>query len=222
MAEPQNLYQLLKCAANGPQSSGITTFNTAGDQSQRSKFTSYKALFDEAEQKSFPIRGLINLNKNNIVLLHVDNHEDGIVWFWAIIAAAGVPCMSTPFSKDEAQRVKHLRSLSQLLNKPTIITGDHLLSEFEGLNQTPAQTLWSFTHIDQEHSNLGVIANITDETCHPALSKKSNDVGVLMLTSGSTGASVSIKCPSSFAPETLFNESENIFHDSYSSIKVEY
>jgi acyl-CoA synthetase (AMP-forming)/AMP-acid ligase II len=216
MAEAQNLYQLLKYAANGPKSSGITTCSVASDQSQSSKFTSYKALLDEAEQRSPSIRGLINLNKNNVILLHVDNHEDGIVWFWAIIAAGGVPCMSTPFSKDEAQRVKHLRWLSQLLNKPTIVTSDHLLSEFDGLNQTPQQTLWSFSHIDREHNNLAVIANITDAISNFALSKKSNDVGVLMLTSGSTGASVSIKSPSSFAPETLFHESGSMFHESYS------
>jgi acyl-CoA synthetase (AMP-forming)/AMP-acid ligase II len=215
MAEPQNLYQLLKYAANGSQSSGITTYTTTGDQSQSSKFTTYKSLLDKAEQRSSPIRGLINLNKNIVVLLHVDNHEDGIVWFWAIIAAGGVPCMSAPFSKDEVQRVKHLRSLSQLLNKPTIITSDHLLSEFDGLNQTPHQALWSFSHIDQKHNNLAVIANITDAISHPALLKKSNDVGVLMLTSGSTGASVSIKSSSSFAPETLFHGSGSMFHDCY-------
>jgi acyl-CoA synthetase (AMP-forming)/AMP-acid ligase II len=216
MAEPQNLYQLLKCAANGPKSSGITTYNTVSSQSQSSKFTSYKALLDEAEQRSPSIRSLINLNKNNVVLLHVDKHEDGIVWFWAIIAAGGVPCMSTPFSKDEAQRVKYLRSLSHLLNKPTIVTSDHLLSEFGELNQTPYQTLWSFSHIDREHNNLAAIANITDPISNLALSKKSNDVSVLMLTSGSTGVSVSMKPPSSVAPKTLFQESGNMFHDSYS------
>jgi acyl-CoA synthetase (AMP-forming)/AMP-acid ligase II len=222
MAEAQNLYQLLKYAANGPRSSGITTYGAASDQSQRSKFTSYKALLDEAERRSPSIRGLINLNKNNVILLHVDNYEDGIVWFWAIIAAGGVPCMSTPFSKDEDQRLKHLCSLSRLLNKPIIVTSDYLLSEFDGLNQTPHQTLWSFSHIDREHNNLAVIANITDEISNLALSKKSNDVGVLMLTSGSTGASVSIKSPFSFAPETPFHESVSMFHGSYSSIKAEY
>jgi acyl-CoA synthetase (AMP-forming)/AMP-acid ligase II len=222
MREPQNLYQLLKRAADGPQWSGITTYSTAGNQSQHSKFISYKALLDEAERRSAPMRGLINMNKNNVVLLHPDSHEDAIVWFWAIIAAGGVPCMSTPFSKDEIQRRKHLRYLSKLLNKPTIITADHLLSGFDGPNPTLHKTLWSFSHIDQKYNKLAVIANIAGEMRFPAILKDSDEVAVLMLTSGSTGEPVSMKSLPSFELETLFHESGVMFHSSYSFTKVAY
>ena len=54
----------------------------------------------------------------------------GIIWFWAIIAAGGIPCMSTPFSKDGTQRRKHIEFLLELLASPLIITTEELVSDF--------------------------------------------------------------------------------------------
>jgi len=57
----------------------------------------------------------LNADENPVVLLHVNDHLQGIIWFWAVIAAGGIPCMSTPFSKDGTQRRKQLNALLELL-----------------------------------------------------------------------------------------------------------
>ncbi|PVH79773.1 putative non-ribosomal peptide synthase-like protein [Cadophora sp. DSE1049] len=122
------------------------------------------------------------MNANKIVLLHVDTHLDGIHWFWTIVAAGGIPCLSSPFSKDDKHRIKHIKTLQELLNNPTIITSNKLAKQFKGVDNLQ---FWTFEKIDKCRGTLITHAE-TAPPC-PTSSIKGSDTAVLMLTSGSTG-----------------------------------
>ncbi len=47
------------------------------------------------------------LTKGSVILLHFDNHLDSIIWVWSVLYSGCLPAMSTPFSKDPQQRLKH-------------------------------------------------------------------------------------------------------------------
>ena len=83
----------------------------------------------------------LNADENPVVLLHVNDHLQGIIWFWAVIAAGGIPCMSTPFSKDGTQRRKQLNALLELLANPLIITTEELASEFADFDNLRLKTI---------------------------------------------------------------------------------
>lgn len=54
---------------------------------------------------------------------------------------------SSPFSKDDKHRVKHINMLQKLLNNPTIITSSQLVNEFEGTDDLQVGT---FERIDDQ------------------------------------------------------------------------
>jgi acyl-CoA synthetase (AMP-forming)/AMP-acid ligase II len=122
----------------------------------------------------------LNLDENPVVLLHVNDHLQGIIWFWAIIAAGGIPCMSTPFSKDGTQRAKHIESLLELLANPLIVTTEELVPEFAGWENLRLKTV-------EELRTTPTSRSKAKGTALKGYQKGSDEVAVLMLTSGSTG-----------------------------------
>jgi acyl-CoA synthetase (AMP-forming)/AMP-acid ligase II len=146
---------------------------------------SYNALSRTADERALHLLPHLNLKNNNIVLLHIDSHYVAIIYFWAIVAAGGIPCMSTPVSKDGLQRRKHLASVLKLLNNPLIITTQELAKDFADLGNIQLKTIEELeatpTHLlDSKLISLG------------GYKKSQNDVAVLMLTSGSTGNSKAV------------------------------
>lgn len=120
------------------------------------------------------------MNANKIVLLHAYSYLDGIHWFWTIVAAGGIPCLSSPFSKDDKHRVKHIKMLQELLNNPTIITSDKFANGFKGVDNLQ---LWAFEKIDKCRDTLLTYAAIAPPS--PTSNIKGSDIVVLMLTSRS-------------------------------------
>ncbi|KAG4436992.1 hypothetical protein IFR05_007530 [Cadophora sp. M221] len=199
MSTPQNLWQLLDRAVQDAPSNGITVYNPEGRKDYSTSFSiyedannttklTYSVLQQNTQQEAIAIRGLLQMKNNKIVLLHVDNHLDGLHWFWAIVAAGGIPCLSSPFSKDDKQRVKHINMLQKLLRHPTIITSNQLIHEFEG---TDDLQLWTFEQIDKSRDKL--VSHTSEVPLCPASDTKGSDTAVLMLTSGSTGHAKAVR-----------------------------
>src|SRR4051812_33067275 len=59
---------------------------SAYEKSGHSTKITYYELQQNTLQESIAIQGLLQMNANKIVLLHVDSHLDGIHWFWTIVA----------------------------------------------------------------------------------------------------------------------------------------
>jgi acyl-CoA synthetase (AMP-forming)/AMP-acid ligase II len=183
MATETLLHLLENAALQAPPGKGLVIYNT-GQTEEGPLVISYDKLLSMANENYSHLVHHFSSRENPVVLLHVDSHLDGVVWFWSILAAGGVPCISTPLSKDLAQRKKHLESLRKLLNNPLIITTDALLAEFAGLGNLRIKT------IDQlkvtptpTYFGAGVLGGYL---------KHGKDLAVLMLTSGSTGNSKAV------------------------------
>jgi acyl-CoA synthetase (AMP-forming)/AMP-acid ligase II len=139
---------------------------------------SYRHLYQDSLLRSHRLKLIAGFGKNPIVLLYVNNHLDSIKWFWAIVAAGAVPCPLPAFSKDPEKRRAHFQALQKLLNSPIIITTEALLPEFDdGLQNTLC------VHVAEriEVTEPPIPGHV------PGLHKKSHELAVLMLTSGSTG-----------------------------------
>jgi acyl-CoA synthetase (AMP-forming)/AMP-acid ligase II len=148
-------------------------------------FLSYERLSSMADERALHLLPYFCSKQNPIILLHVDSQFDGIVWFWSILAAGGVPCISQPLSKDLVQRKKHLKHLQKLLNNPLILTTDALLAEFAGLENARMKSIDQLKGFTTTHTNLD--GSILDSD-----KKGPDDLAVLMLTSGSTGNSKAV------------------------------
>ncbi|PMD43075.1 putative non-ribosomal peptide synthase-like protein [Hyaloscypha variabilis F] len=141
---------------------------------------SYNTLSRTADERALHLHSHFNIEENNIILLHMHDHYLSILYFWAIIAAGGIPCMSTQVSKDGVQREKRLASILKLLHNPLVITTDDLKTDFADLDNVRLVTLTELeatptSRLDNKGARLGGY-----QKCH-------DDVAVLMLTSGSTG-----------------------------------
>lgn len=182
MDPPETLMRLLEQAAYKAQRTGIRIYTgeSEEDMEKGPLALSYHKLWDLAEEGGAHLLSLFDIDDNPVILLHVNNHYDAILWFWTIVSAGGVPCMSTPLPNDVEQRKMHLKSVQKLLNNPLILTSDEIVSEFTCLGTARIKTV-------KEVMNTPKSGGILKGTC-----KSSTDVAILMLTSGSTGAAKAV------------------------------
>ncbi|KAI1080774.1 acetyl-CoA synthetase-like protein [Whalleya microplaca] len=110
----------------------------------------------------------------NIFSLYFSTHYENIRWFWAVLAAGGVPCILPPLVNDIRLRKDHIAHLVRLLDSPTILTTRELCSAFEHNSNVNILTIESLMVDNQP-------------TFEPPTSSIEDDLSVLMLTSGSTG-----------------------------------
>ncbi|KAI2464674.1 acetyl-CoA synthetase-like protein [Annulohypoxylon bovei var. microspora] len=147
---------------------------------------SYSTLYTQAECTSKKLASLTGFGRGRPVLLHLDDHWDAIVWFWAVVLAHGVPVMSPPLSNIEENRKKHLQGLSQLLESPICITRAYHVPLFENDKHTlqlySIETLEAEVKLKKAHDSHHTSANVT-----VAYTPDSGSLAALMLTSGSTG-----------------------------------
>ncbi|KAK7741959.1 hypothetical protein SLS62_010854 [Diatrype stigma] len=161
------------------------------------KQVSYAALYAQAKQNSQRLATIPGFACGDPVLLHFDDHQDAVVWFWAVVLAGGVPVMSPPLSNIEENRAKHLQGLSKLLESPICITTTGSLPLFAGGRHT--LQLYSAERLEAEDTGpkgaapYGYSAS-TLPTNHPSDDDDdSNQLAALMLTSGSTGNAKAVK-----------------------------
>lgn len=137
---------------------------------------SYKGLYTQAEQNSYLVRSLEGFKDGAPVLLHLDNHWDNILWFWATLLAGGLPVMSSPFSNAVEQRKRHIDNLSTLLDTPLCITKSRSLKLFEGCHGLKIHTIESLLREPLPQKSSKKLTTLHNRS-----------TAVLMLTSGSTG-----------------------------------
>ena len=136
----QNLLQLLENTCRYHSEKRILFYLTES-LSRGAVGVSYSELLSAAYKRAIEVTPYLNLDENPVVLLHINDHIQGIIWFWAIIAAGGIPCMSTPFSHDGKQRAKHIEALLELLANPLIVTTEELVPEFDGWENLRLKTI---------------------------------------------------------------------------------
>ncbi|KUJ06386.1 putative non-ribosomal peptide synthase-like protein [Mollisia scopiformis] len=176
-AKPKNLFQLLQKAAAGTAGNGISIYSPGGI-AQVGLRLSYVDLLTSSSLKAGLLSQIDGIKDDSVVLLHFDNHRDGIEWFWAVSIAGYIPAISTPFTHDVEARKKHLIHLQTVLKNPIILTSEHLVPEFLDLECLSIRTIESI----QAGKNEGIVPIL-----NRGLLKKGDDIAALMLTSGSTG-----------------------------------
>ena len=178
--KPQNLYQLLKNAAE-TSSAGVTVY-PHGSALKSTKRQTYQELFTQAKQDAKLIPHLKGISSGSKILLHFSDHGQAIKWFWAVTVAGYLPVMSPPFTNDLTQRQKHLSHVNTLLKDPVMLTSKKQYPDFLGLEELNVQAV-------EDIESTGAAKGPTGDS---EGSQGSEDLAVLMLTSGSTGASKAV------------------------------
>ncbi|KAI9147621.1 Aspulvinone E synthetase melA [Paramyrothecium foliicola] len=143
---------------------------------------SYLGLFDEAGRLSVKIQLLKGFRAGRPVLIHLQDHWDFILSFWAVVLANGLPVPSSSFSHIDEYRQRHIQHLGTLLQSPLCITRDACLRLFSDV-----------PHQIQLHTIEALQADINGEVQDTKTVLKSlvplhaTPLALLMLTSGSTG-----------------------------------
>ncbi|KAL2059922.1 hypothetical protein VTL71DRAFT_10077 [Oculimacula yallundae] len=187
-----NLLQLLKATAESIIPNGLIVHSSSTIDDLVTKIN-YAQLYEQAILRANKLQVTKQLCDNPVVLLHVDDRLDGISWFWAIVVAGGVPCLSTPFPRDLDRCGRHIRSLQKILRLPLIITTDALKTEFPDIG---GLRIFTTSDLDNTPASKPSSTAATDPSvskdCLPGFSKGPEDLAVLLLTSGSTGDSKAV------------------------------
>ncbi|TGO46852.1 hypothetical protein BCON_0304g00010 [Botryotinia convoluta] len=176
---PTNIISILRLCAGRNDGHGIVTYPLG---SRNSVKTLYKDLEFQVIHNARLLSHIPNFRPRSIVLLHFTDHLDNIVWFWSVIAAGGIPALSTPFSNVETQRLKHIAHLYNLLKAPLCITRSSLLDQF-----SDQDVLRPYVIEDISSAQVTSQKDTIDELGRVAREEHPEDLALLMLTSGSTG-----------------------------------
>lgn len=204
---PKNVFGVLLQAALDTPYKGLSIYPRGQTKTPPHRIT-YLQLLHEAAALSRTVRGIPGIGPETIVLLHLDDHEDNVLWLWATVAAGLVPAMSTPFTNDLEQRRKHLAHLKEMLKNPVVITRRRLVPEFavaEGSMQiVTVEDLEKHgeDQVDDIPGNNGLAHSPSS-----AISKTGNDLFALMLTSGSTGHAKAVRLCHGQVITALFGKS---------------
>ncbi|KAJ6439036.1 hypothetical protein O9K51_08440 [Purpureocillium lavendulum] len=204
-ADYHDLLEVLSRTSRLTPNRGIYIY--ARGETDKAVSITYANLRDEAVTLGRRLRQAIDPTSRSVVLVHLDNHMDHVLWLWAVIAAGQVPAISTPFTKDLEQRRKHLLHLKHLLHCPIVITKRTLMPEFLDL---PGLHIYAI-----EDLAVGRVPCRFQNTVGNGTNKASADTAVLMLTSGSTGNAKAVALNHAQIIHAITNKS--IFHKMSSS-----
>ena len=171
----QSLQDLLKHAEDNHSPCGLVSYPLGNTDSSRR--LSYGQLRSQAEHNAQLLHRIDGFNEGSVILVHFSDHLDAIVWFWSVLYAGCIPAMSTPFSNNPRQREKHILHLYTLLKDPICITRRSSFGEFD------RQKILRLHAIE----SLGSFKDDFHKTIPGGPAPGTDDVALLMLTSGSTG-----------------------------------
>ncbi|RAK78824.1 non-ribosomal peptide synthetase [Aspergillus fijiensis CBS 313.89] len=182
--EATSLLELLQRAATTP--AGIT-FYTA-ESAESGHWLSYQQLLDQACHDAHWLQTSVsNLQRETVFLLHFDTHEENIRWFWACTVAGYLPCIVPKFAVSTDRRIAQAEHILQLLDGPVVLTNGRMACAFQGID-TPR-----LYRVDQQSA---LTSKLTISSTSPPLpvnrNQRADDLGALMLTSGSTGFSKAV------------------------------
>ena len=179
--EVKTLQDLLGQAASREGHHGIINYPLGNVQTPA--MMTYVELQRCAVKNARLLSQLEGLKKGSIILLHLKDHAESIVWFWSVVMVGCIPAMSTPFSNDPKQRQRHISHLAVLLRDPLCLTKGEQLHDFGGAPPLRLKTIEDLTFPG---------TNTTPKVCKEdgivaATSHQDQEAALLMLTSGSTG-----------------------------------
>ena len=142
-------------------------------------FQSYPALLEEAKRILTGLREL-GLKPQDKVIFQFDRNQDFIPTFWACVLGGfvPVPLSVAPTYKESNSAVKKLHNAWQMLKHPLIMTSKTL--------ELPIRSLSNIFN----HENIQVETVEKLRACEPSQNwhnSQSDDLALLLLTSGSTG-----------------------------------
>ncbi|CRG83981.1 hypothetical protein PISL3812_01331 [Talaromyces islandicus] len=138
---------------------------------------SYNSLYIQAQHNAEILQSLQSFKAGSPIILRLNNHQDFLLWFWGVVFAGGIPVPLPPLSNVDEQRKKHIQHLSELFNGPICITSDDMQSYFMHDNHNvKVYTVGSL----REQPTPGSLS-------HTSVDPETNDLALLMMTSGSTG-----------------------------------
>ncbi|KAK3360903.1 hypothetical protein B0T24DRAFT_653011 [Lasiosphaeria ovina] len=173
-------------AASGPSSGKLLLYPRSGTMPNE---ISYSALHAEASLRSNALRSLGGFHRTSPVLLHLEDHWDAILWFWAVLLADGLPVLSSPFSNVDEHRLQHIQGLAVLLQSPLCITRARALPLFDGdhtlrvrtVDNSTASTLSTASNTPATQTGMSLATHQWQQK------SQRGQWSMLMLTSGSTG-----------------------------------
>ncbi|KAJ6005138.1 hypothetical protein N7540_012937 [Penicillium herquei] len=181
-SEATSLLEVLYRAAES--SAGITFYRSNGSAEVTSKRLTYQDLLDQALNDAGIIQSLSDkLERDTVFLLHFDTHEENIRWFWAVTAAGYLPCIVPKFASSDERRISQAEHILRLLDGPIILTNGRMACAFKDVE------------VNALHRMDDVVSKATfSNLAIPPLTRnqREDDLGALMLTSGSTGFSKAV------------------------------
>ncbi|KAL9616134.1 MAG: hypothetical protein Q9160_008963 [Pyrenula sp. 1 TL-2023] len=144
--------------------------------------TTYTQLLLIAKGNAKLLRSRADFKDGSVVLLHIQDQLESVIWFWTVLFAGAIPAMSIPLSANSTRRAAHLEHLSQILKNPLCVTDKKDIEHFS--NQDATRPIL----IEDIKRTCGVSKQDFDWQKDAS----SSDVALLMLTSGSTGSSKAV------------------------------
>ncbi|RAH87434.1 acyl-CoA synthetases /AMP-acid ligases II [Aspergillus japonicus CBS 114.51] len=184
--EATSLLELLQRAAT--TSAGITFYKTSGSTAESAEWFSYQQLLNQACHDAHWLQTSVsNLQRDTVFLLHFDTHEENIRWFWACTVAGYLPCIVPKFAVSTDRRIAQAEHILRLLDGPVVLTNGRMACAFQGID-TPR-----LYRVDQHTAMTTRLATTAAATPLPVdRNQRADDLGALMLTSGSTGFSKAV------------------------------
>ncbi|KAH8751349.1 hypothetical protein F5883DRAFT_507432 [Diaporthe sp. PMI_573] len=188
---PQTLQQLLSKRAKAPSPARLLIY-PLGESASKPTEVSYSSLYQHATRMAIGIRHLPSFEDGRPILLHLEDHWDAILWFWAVLLAGGVPVMSAPFSNLDTDRHRHIEGLSTLLESPLCLTRSESLPLFHITHGMCLHTIEPLVN-GNENSLTGHKRHPASDDAPNYLYNSNSDLAMLMLTSGSTGNAKAVR-----------------------------
>src|SRR6186713_2970509 len=123
----QNLQRLLELRAEHFAPSEVIAYPLGNTTTP--KVMTYAEILHEARYNSEILRSRDGFEAGSVILLHLTDHLNGIIWFWSVLYAGCIPAMSTPLSNDPDRRSIHLEHLSKTLMNPLCITSENTIGQ---------------------------------------------------------------------------------------------
>ncbi|KAL4897292.1 hypothetical protein BDV59DRAFT_198692 [Aspergillus ambiguus] len=176
-----HLTYLLEEAADQAPEYGVIVYPPG--KLQTPQRITYPELRDTARRNARLLGEIEAFRPGSMVLVHLGNHTDNIIWLWSLTYAGCIPVMSTPFAHDEEAKRGHLLNLRSVINGLVCLTREGLREQFPRESILPIHTVEN------------VLSSHPAETGHSwrdAERQVKSNPALLMLTSGSTGQSKAV------------------------------